>query len=391
MDDRDLRSERLPSVDAAGRQVSAYLEALAETEGAPVDRASALGLGPLDALLAALYLERQPERVTIIDLAAEATRGASSVLCARSANVRGVRIGRGALARAWPSWRLVLEQHVRELGSNRTAPIGPVGGPGGGPRVVLAHLGDIDRATAEQRLDEAQEQSGAGSILVLGLGESGRCAGVAALLARGINGRRATLFRELAGVVGASGLGLLANDDEATAITLERINAFFTGNFDFLRLVEGHCRLAMAVAELDDRTRGELRAADPRAGVDASLLVKRYRDAVDERDRLRAESDRHRDDSERLRGEIDRVLHLVWLREREGDDLRRLLDRAKEDRHQAESRLGELLSSGRYRIAERVARLRQDLAPDGTLRGRSYHTSRAALVGLARRISRKAG
>jgi len=395
MDDREHRelgSGRLPSVDAAGRLVAAYLEALAASEeGVAVHRPSALGLGPLDALLVALYLERQPERVTVIDLAAEATFGASSALCARSSNVRGVRIGRGAAATAWPSWRLALEQHLREPGAGASAPIGPIGGPGGGRRVALLHLGEVDRREADRRIDEALEQAGSGPLVALGLGGSGRCEGLAALLARGGGGRRAALFRELSGVVGASGLGLLAEDDEATSLTLERIDAFFAGNFDFLRLVEAHCRLAMAVSELDDRMRGELRAADPRAGVDASLLVRRYREAADDRDRLKGEGDRSRDEADRLRGEIDRLLHLVWVRDREGDDLRRLLDRAEADRDRAQSQLGELLGSGRYRIAERVARLRQDLAPDGTLRGRGYVRGRAALGGLARRIGRKAG
>lgn len=393
MDDRGLGTSRLPTVDAAGRLVAAYLEALAASEESSPARPGALGLGALDALLVALFLERQPGTVTVVDLAAEATRGASSALCARSANVRAVRIGRGASATAWPAWRLALEQHLREPGAGPSAPIGPIGGSEGGLRVALVHLGGVDRREADRRLDEGIEQAGPGPLLALGLGESGRCAGLAALLARGesAGGRRAALFRELAGVVGASGVGLLAADDEATAIALERIDAFFAGNFDFLRLVEAHCRLAMAVSELDDRARGELRAADPRAGVDASLLVRKYREAGDERDRLGADSDRHRDEADRLRGEVDRLLHLVWVRDREGDDLRRLLDRAESERDRAEGRLRELLESGRYRIAERVARLRQDLAPDGTLRGCGYHTGRAALGGLARRIGRKAG
>ena len=350
----------LPSIHAANRRLLVYAERLAEAGLAP-----AAALPGLDALLAALFLDRHAERFVVDDRAAPATAGATALLCALRPGAVAVRIPEGD-----EPWRPVLATFLGELGDS--APLGPPAGPAPRRRVALVHLGGRDRAVDDRSLDEAIGLGG--PVLVLGLGRTGSCPGIAAAL-RGAGGSphlRFTLFRELAPALSSSGLGLIApaGDDEA-ASALERVAAEFVGNFDLLRLVEAHCRLAVAVAQLDDADREAVQPAGHRDGVDGERLVRRYQQVCRDRDR-------HRDEAERLRGEVEQLLGRVWESDELGRRLRDHLGAVDAERLGLATELGRVRASRAHRVADRAGQLRVVYRREG-------------LGGLVRRLSRKAG
>src|SRR5580704_7574405 len=78
----------LPTVYGVYRPVEQYLELLRELE--PACAEAALTVQPLDGLLISLLLGFHPRRPVVVDLAAAASGGASTVLCATQPRVQTV-------------------------------------------------------------------------------------------------------------------------------------------------------------------------------------------------------------------------------------------------------------------------------------------------------------
>ena len=361
-----------PSIHAASSRVDDYLGWLSGS-GIPAPDPAAAGLGPIDALLIGLFLQYSPGRPSVIDLAAGATSGASAALCAQTVGVSAVRVVTEATSEgALPPWRLALEGYLRQLGPGASAPLEAIEPPDRigpkGRRVAIVALGGLDREQAGHRIDEAMERVPEGPILALGLGRFGRCGAVSALLdrAEGRPGHRALLFRELDDVL-SGGLALLAPEGPATYSVLSRISTFFASNFDFLRLVEAHCRTAVAVTQLDEPTRALLRPATARGGIEVDRLVALYRDA--------------RRDREQLRANVADLLGRIWSQDQDAADLRRRLVESEADRIDAHVRLSALHESISRSLSTRA---RLALFPAGSVRERGYLKGRALIGGLRR-------
>ncbi|QDV39607.1 hypothetical protein [Tautonia plasticadhaerens] len=295
MSKRRSDAELLPSISSSYRRVAEHFDRAGDGPG----------IGPLDALLVSLYLDFRADRIAVADLASGATRGASTLLAATRRTVRLVRIPRdddGSVS----GWRAALRDSIAEL--EAPCPVEPIvpGVPGSASpgridcEVAIVHAGGLSRREFSDRLDEAGRIAGKGPVLVLGLGPTGRCDAVAELVSRSGDGgpSRLSLFRELGGILGESGVGVLADDPDAEATTLGRISAFFSGNFDFIRLVEGVCRAAVAASQLDESTRQKLVPGNSSGGIDMERALV-----------LLAESGRERD---ALRRDVDLLLEQVW-------------------------------------------------------------------------------
>ena len=372
MSDRHAEGGVNPSLHAASSRVDDYLGWLAGS-GITVPDAADAGLGPIDALLIGLFLEFHPGRSTVIDLAAASTSGASAALCVQGGGVSSVQVVTEAtIDGTLPSWRLALEGYVRHLGPGASAPLEAIEPTDRivqkARRVALVALGGLDREEAGHRIDEALEQVPDGPLLGLGVGRFGYCGAVSALLERAEMrpGRRAVLFRELDHVLGG-GLALLAPEGPATDSVLARISTFFASNFDFLRLVEAHCRTAVAVTQLDEPTRSLLRPATARGGIEVNRLVALYRDACREREQLRAN--------------VADLLGRIWSQDQEAADLRRRMAEIEADRVDAHARLGAVLDEVSGRLSTRA---RHALFPAGSIREWGYLKGRSLVGGLRR-------
>src|SRR5262249_862124 len=99
----------LPTIASAYAAVEEDLERLSETaEGssrAPVT------IRPIDALLISLMAAYQPGHSHVIDLASEATCGASTVLCRTMSAARRVAVQRCSSG----GWRFVMTRYLRDL------------------------------------------------------------------------------------------------------------------------------------------------------------------------------------------------------------------------------------------------------------------------------------
>jgi hypothetical protein len=219
-----------------------------------------LVLDPFDALLAHLVLELAPGFPVLVDLAAESTAGASSVIGLTHPHVRRVvAVARGG---SLASDRAVsaLRGYVR----GRTPGLAPleviameemVSSLSDQAQVVIladARGGDAARLAEDVRLwlDELPDAM----VLLLGLGRVGECPAIEALLrvCSGDSGRRFRLFRELGEVLAASHLGMVARDDHPhSGEILLRLQLLYDGNFHFLDLLKSANLAAMQAAQVD--------------------------------------------------------------------------------------------------------------------------------------------
>jgi hypothetical protein len=249
-----------PSILTVFRPVEEYWShsGLARSFGPDPERL----LNPFDALLMHLVLDFTPDRPVLVDLAAGATGGASSVVGLTHPHVRRVVTVAGAAGDPANSDRVV--SALQEFG--RGSPSGlahldvlPADElPGLLPdlcqAVILVDLrgeGTAGRAEAIRRwLDEQPDAL----VLLLGLGRVGECPAVesAIRLCSADSGRRLWLLRELGEVLAASGLGMVAmRDHPHVAEILLRIQNLYTGNYRFLELFKAVNLAEIRAAEID--------------------------------------------------------------------------------------------------------------------------------------------
>jgi hypothetical protein len=195
-----------------------------------------------------------PGRVVVVDLAAEATGGATTALALSHPRVRRVVAADARhrnLARylsdcdPTPRARLI-ETHGEPGPANLTD-------TAGASALVLttAHAGAEAAAQARHWLGDVPEAV----ALVFGLGPTGDCAAVEALTAACVRGSglRLTLARELAPALAGSQLGLVAaRNHGAMAEALFRVRMLYTDHFKYLDLVRGACQAALEQAALED-------------------------------------------------------------------------------------------------------------------------------------------
>lgn len=237
--------------------VEAYRELLPAVDEPAYDAAARLQ--PLDAYLIHLVVNLLPGRPTVVDLAAEATWGATTVLALTHPRVRAVRVpSAGAASR----YRFALERYRAECDPPPAAALEPLPALPGTPAWAADRPGHVFLICAEEetagRLVETVraclEADAEGLVVVLGLGGVGQCPAVQGLLeACGTDSaRRFWLLRELGDCLLASRVGLVARRDHALVEdVLQRVRQLYTGNFHFLNLVKKSCLAAIRAADVD--------------------------------------------------------------------------------------------------------------------------------------------
>jgi hypothetical protein len=341
---------RLPSVLSVFGPLDQYQTEL-DKRGRFHGNAAAV-LEPLDAYLTHLLVTAHPGEPAILDLAAEATAGASTLVGLLHPRQPHVRAVAGPLPGDRRAYRGVVEDFLQRQGKDLSS------------LQWLSHAeqtadlhGDTDVlifiAASTPSLDADVErwlnQLPSAIVLVFGIGPVGDCAALDALLRRfpTDSPRRLTLLRESGEALSASRLGMVAERDNAAAeAALRRLKQSFTSNYSFLGLLRSTTEKAIRVSGSDTAVR---------------------------------ESDES---------------FLEW--NNEINQLKKTAQHARENAGAVEE-LRALKSRLSYRLCERFCRWRRQLAPDGTHRHRLLHLLRRVaqiirqdgFLSLSRRIVRR--
>jgi len=306
-------------------------------------------LEPLDAYLAHLLITVHPGEPAILDLAAEATTGASTLLSLLHPRQPHVHALGGPLPGDRRAYRGAVEEFLQRHGKDvsylQWLPHAEhLHGQADVVVFVAANKPDIDTA-----VERCLNQMPSAIVLVFGLGPVGDCAALDALLKHFPTGssRRLTLLRESGEALSASRLGMVAEHDNATAeALLRRLRQLFTSNYSILGLLRSAAEKAIRAS-----------------GSDTAV--------------------RESDDS-----------FLGW--NHEINQLKKAAQHAREHAEAAEE-LRALKGRISYRLSEQFSRWRKQLAPDRTRRRRLLELLRhvrqvvrhEGVRGLSRRIVRR--
>lgn len=261
------RFPRLMTIGSVYQPVAEYLDGLPRR---PVEAP----LNPLDCYLIHLAIEFCPGRAAAFDLACESTCGASTVATLSNTKVRGTSSRSGA----WPvSPGRRLDEFIREFACDAKLPgagtfaqlpvedddfwtsLAAQAGGRDTPLVLLPS--SVFGEPGENPLAPLFEALPNAVALVLGAGRISESPATRRLIGavHAAPGLRAWLLREHAHALASSSVVVVAGgSNRAAAAIVERIEAAFTTNYDFLALVRDSCLLA-----LERGVRGEIDFRQP--------------------------------------------------------------------------------------------------------------------------------
>ena len=305
--DNDLDVPRFATLFDCYKPVERYVRlsgaARAATTAAhgPARRAApSVRIEPIDAFLlhqmAALY----PTEPGILDLAADATGGASAAFWAAHPAVAGVRVAAGegedvGAAEEGAAWRQAFADVASRMGIPAGACTFDADAAPGDPTdesqalFVSAAAPDTSPADVVRLLQRIVARHPTATVLLLNVGPAGEGPGLEGVVSFCSHGSpyRLVLAREMSPFFAASRLAVVCpREDERAAAVLRRIAGAFDGNFRFLSLVEAVVAAAQRVTPeptlptaATAAPRGRQRRSDP---AEYAAMVDRIRQAVHE-------------------------------------------------------------------------------------------------------------
>jgi hypothetical protein len=222
---------------------------------------NAAALGPLDAYLVHLLMTAHSGEPAILDLAAEETAGASTLLSLLHPRQPHVRAVSGPLPGDRRAYRAVVEdflqRQVKDLSSLQWLPHAePTADLLAETDAFIFVSGNTPTVAAD--VERWLNLLPSAIVLVFGLGPVGDCAALDALLQRFPTGssRRLMLLRESGEALSASKLGMVAERDNAAAeAALQRLKQWFTSNYSFLGLLRSASERAIRSSGSDTAVR----------------------------------------------------------------------------------------------------------------------------------------
>jgi hypothetical protein len=245
---------RLPSLSTVFQPIEQYRVALQEQRPLAVPSSF---LDALEAYLVHLFLNCHPGAPSVLDLAAEATAGASTLLGLLHPRVKHVRAVGGPLPGDRRAYRGVVEDVLRD----QEQPLARLEWMPNADATPQWNVGtdavlfvDAGRAGVDAEVERCLNVFPSAVVLVFGLGAVGDCAAIDALLRRFPSGsrRRFALLRDYGEVLSASRLGVVASRDDSSAdVILFRLRQLFTGNYNFLGLLRSATEQAIRSTSSD--------------------------------------------------------------------------------------------------------------------------------------------
>ncbi len=380
---------RLPSIMTTRQPVEEYWEeyAAAGPLGPDLDEV----LPPLDALLIHLLVDLHAGRFVLVDLAAQATRGASTVVALNHPAPRRVLAG----LRPGPDGDEVAAALRQYVGGHRATAVPleflagadvPADLPPRHGVVVLADARAEDPDGLAEAVGRWFDTRPDALVLLLGVGPVNESGAVEALLraCRPETGRRLWLARESAEALASSSLAVIARRDHPHAASdVARLAALYTGNVRYLDLLWAMNREAIRGTGSDADTLrshptgspvlnelNEWKGKAQSAGEELARLRQNVSEARQATGLVEGQLAAAREEAAALRGDRDRTEQQLAA------------DRAQAARIQAHAEalwgavverdrlLGLMQRSLAYRFALRVRRGRSWLAPDASRRYR---------------------
>jgi hypothetical protein len=278
-----------PSVASTYRPVEEYLAHAHAAGEAAVPR---VALRPVDALVVHLLATYLPPPLEVIDLAADATLGATTVLCLGTPGVCRVAVAGGGNGAG--GWRRSLAGHLADREPGTTAPLCELASSPAaagelasrrGPLLVLLAADEADAAAASDRVERCLAGARQAVVLVVGVGAAGTCPALPGLVSScTASPRRLVLARELAPALAQSSLAVVGrHDNDALDEALLRLGALFAHDFGFLDLVNQACLSALRRVPVSDQAVPE--APDEEATAEELReAVRSLRQVLDDRD-----------------------------------------------------------------------------------------------------------
>jgi hypothetical protein len=372
-------SEALPTIYRAYKPIEEYLEALHEADDAPVG----VPVTPVDALSIHLLVSMCAGRPTLVDLAGEATHGASTVLCYTQSKA-GKVVQRQSCSQGNSTWRSILARFLDHCeASCLIAPqivqsSDPLQEPhesselsfGLASTIVVTAAADEAPQELVGRVRLWLERSPDLFVFVLALGETGQCEYLKSLADAfdSDSPQRFVLLREQAAALHSSTLGLIYNRAHPYLDhLLARLAKLFTGNFSFLSLLKGVCEEAIRKADVDNSIL-ETHPLGPQAGIRRRIAELEH--TLASRDHELAELRRWSTELHAAVGARDH--ELVEVRRRNWE-----LECALGALNQHVQHLSASLA---FKVGKRFQRVRTIAAPEGTIRYRVFRK----MLGLVR-------
>ncbi len=243
-----------PTLFSVYEPIESYLDALQAARGGPSGDRAASSLGAIDFFLLHQWIAQYAMRPRVIDLASEATLGASTLFFLGNPQVREVLLLPPAQrAAGTPDWRPLLEAAVADRRVSPQAPCSFLAASRVGeirrcfrenelrpPLLVLLHVDEKESCEALQdTLPELLSLQQDVVVAVCPVGRIGRCGVLASLIAHCASHEehRLAAFRDVSPFTATSRLGILYRASNADADqALERLGHWFEGNFQFLSL-----------------------------------------------------------------------------------------------------------------------------------------------------------
>ena len=250
---------RLPSVLSVYQPIEQYQADLSKRSLLLGEAVAALEA--MDAYLAHLLIQVHPGEPVLVDWAAEATAGASTLVGLLHPRRPRVHAAGGPLPGDRRSYRGIVETFLQRQGKDLSLlqwlpgvePAAELRGETDAIVFVVASRPNVD-AEVEQWLNVLPSAI----VLVFGLGAVGDCPALDALVGRFPTGspRRLALLRDGGEVLSASRLGMVAGRDNAAAeIALRRLKQHFTSNYTFLALLRSVTEQAIHASASDSAAR----------------------------------------------------------------------------------------------------------------------------------------
>lgn len=418
------RSNGPATIWSVYRPIEAYRDLLPAAEEPAHDPAARFQ--PLDAYLIHLLLNLLPARSTLVDLAADTTWGATTVLGLTHPRVRRVLLPESGAAH---EYRLILEHYRAEYAPAPVAALETLSVLPGTPEWAAAwdrseksrghvFLLATDHEANGPLLESVRHCLAVDPdslVILLGLGQVGQCGAVQTLLGAygaGSDGRF-WLMRELGDCLLSSQVGLIARRANARAEdAVKRLQQMYRGNFTFLNLVKKACLAAIQAADVDATAlkehhtgwlveNREVVAKLERSLGEARDEVKTLQQALDDAQQARTAA---QNEIRNIQNEIEHARNEILILREETQSAWQMHGQACADlatMRQALWEKDQLLASIQaslvYRSAHRVRQVRQWLLPEGSWRFRCYRKMRHAagiwraegLSGLTIRVARK--
>lgn len=218
-------------------------------------RTPSVRLQAVDAFLLERIAALSPAAPSVLDLAADATAGASLVFWLASPSVKQVLTLRGD-GETESDWRKQFPALAQELGLDAAAcDLNGSAWPNA-PLLATLALTEDDAPRLGARLKELFAQQPDATVLLWRLGAVGESDLLkAAWDFCGDGAHRLTLLRELSPFLAGSGLGLIARADRRDlAPVCDRIRQLYEGNFQYLALAKQVTIKAMAQTQSPEKT-----------------------------------------------------------------------------------------------------------------------------------------